>query len=112
MNEPSVEDQLERLASLQEMLAEDPASTFLRYGVAMQLKGLGRASEALGEYERLVRESADYVPTYYHYAALLGEEGREEEGVAVARQGVERAEAAGNAHAKAELLDLIDELDA
>jgi len=111
VTEPSLEDQEERLASLQEMLAEDPESAFLRYGVAMQLKGLGRANEALVEYERLVRESADYVPTYYHYAALLGQEGREEEGVAVARLGVERAEAAGNSHAKSELLDLIDELD-
>jgi tetratricopeptide (TPR) repeat protein len=111
VNEPSLEDQEQRLASLQEMLGEDPTSSFLRYGVAMQLKGLGRAAEALSEYQRLVDEHPDYVPTYYHYAALLGEEGREEEGVALARRGVERAEAAGNGHAKAELLDLIDELD-
>lgn len=111
MSEPSLEDQRARLASLREMLAEDPTSEFLRYGVAMQLKGLGQAAEALGEFERLVSESPDYVPTYYHYAALLGEEGREEEGVEMAQRGVARAEAAGNAHAKAELLDLIDELD-
>lgn len=111
MSEASVEDQEERLASLQEMLADDPSSTFLRYGLAMQLKGLGRSQEALAEYEHLVREAPAYVPTYYHYAALLGEEGREEEGIAMARLGIEQAETVGNSHAKAELLDLIDELD-
>ena len=93
------------------MLADDPASTFLRYGVAMQLKSLARPEQALKEFARLVEEAPDYTATYYHYAALLGEEGREEEGVTLARLGITQAEATGNSHAKAELLDLIDELE-
>ena len=36
----------ERLASLRELLADEPGDAFLSYSVAMQLKGLGRAQEA------------------------------------------------------------------
>lgn len=111
MSEKSPAEQEERLASLLELLSDDPQSAFLRYGVAMQLKGLGRGAEALSEFERLAREAADYVPAYYHHASLLGELGREEEALVVAREGVERAGAAGNSHAAAELRDLIDELE-
>ncbi|MGE0710947.1 MAG: hypothetical protein AB7N76_28285 [Planctomycetota bacterium] len=100
----------ERLESLREMLADDPESPFLRYGVAMQLKGLGRAAEALEEFARLVADSPDYVPTYYHYAALLHAQG-DERGLELARRGADLAAATGNRHAEAELRDLIDELD-
>jgi hypothetical protein len=102
----------ERLVSLREMLDEEPQSEFLRYGVALQLKGLGRADPALAEFAHLVEHHAEYVPTYYHYAALLGEGGETERAIAVARMGQEQANAAGDAHAAAELGDLIDELDA
>lgn len=112
MSEKSPAEQAARLASLLEMLADDPDSAFLRYGVAMQLKGLGQREAALSEFQRLLREAANYVPAYYHHAALLGELGRESDALDVARAGVARAEAQGNAHAAAELRDLVAEFDA
>lgn len=101
----------ERLASLREMLADEPEDAFLRYSVAMQLKGLERLGEAAAEFARLVEGSPDYLATYYHYAGVLHGLGQTERGLELARRGHELAEAAGERHAASELADLIDELD-
>ena len=101
----------ERLASLREMLADEPGDAFLSYSVAMQLKGLERLEEAAEEFARLVERSPDYLASYYHYASVLAGLGQSERGLELARRGQELAEAAGERHAASELADLIDELD-
>lgn len=102
----------DRLDALREMLEDDPADAFTRYALAMELKGLGRAAEALPEFERLVADAPDYVATYYQYARALQSVGRVDEAIAMARRGVSVAAAASDDHSRDELEDLIADLSA
>ena len=101
-----------RLQSLREMLADDPDDPFLRYGMAMEFKGLERLDEALHEFERIRAEHPDYVPAYYHHAATLQNLARDQEAIQVLRDGLTRAEAAQDTHARDELQELLDDLEA
>lgn len=96
-----------RLEQLREMLADDPSDPFTRYALGMELKGLGRAEEALAELSRLLDEAPGYVPTWYQCGKLLHELGRTERALEVLRRGVEVAQAAGDAHTTGELEDLL-----
>ncbi|MCO5164916.1 MAG: hypothetical protein M9894_00915 [Planctomycetes bacterium] len=102
----------ERLDALRAMLDDDPEDAFTRYAYAMELRSVGRADEALAEFERLVAGSADYLATYYQYARALQSRGRTAEAVGIARRGVEVAAAQGDAHTQGELEDLLGELEA
>ena len=100
-----------RLEQLREMLADDPDDPFTRYALAMELRGLGRAEEAAGELQRVLDEAPEYLPTYHQLARLLHETGHGERAREVARQGMELAGKQGQAHAQAELEDLLRELE-
>ena len=102
----------DRLDTLREMLADDPADAFTRYALAMELKGRQRRVEAIAELDTLLREQPDYVAAYYQAAGLLHAEGRTDEAVSVVRRGLEAAERAGEDHARSELAELLDELEA
>lgn len=100
-----------RLKALRDMLAEDPADAFTRYALAMDLKGLGRNAEALQEFNAVLDSDPTYLATYYQFGALLHQEGDSERAVLVIRKGIAAADVAGDAHTKAELEDLVDEVD-
>ena len=102
----------DRLDTLREMLADDPEDAFTRYALAMELKGRQRRVEAIAELDTLLREQPDYVAAYYQAGGLLHAEGRTDEAVAVVRRGLEVAERAGEDHARSELAELLDELEA
>lgn len=101
----------ERLQSLRAMLAEDPDDAFTRYALAMELKGQGQVGEALAELEGLIESQPEYLAAYYQCGGLLHSEGRSERALEVVRQGIERAAAAGDAHTKSELEDLLEDVE-
>lgn len=100
-----------RLEQLREMLDDDPSDPFTRYALAMELRGLGRAAEALAELERVHREAPEYLATYQQYARLLHERGDTPRACAIAAEGVALAGQQGESHAEAELTDLLRELE-
>lgn len=97
-----------RLAKLRQLVELDPADSFSRYALAMELKGLGKVPEALEELGTLLERDPDYVATYYQLGNLLREEGEDERAEAVVRQGLQVAERAGDDHAHSELSNLLD----
>ena len=49
-----------RLETLKSMVAQDPASAFARYGLAMEYVNLGRLDEAMEEFHSLLGSNPDY----------------------------------------------------
>lgn len=94
---------MDRIATLQQFLLDDPADTFTRFALAQEYAKLGDADQALVYYEGLVEDNPDYVGTYYHLGALYRALGRHDDALATYRDGVEVATAASDVHARAEL---------
>lgn len=61
--------QVERLKILLEYLAEEPNDSFNIYAVAMEYMGKDKLM-AKFYLEKLLEEHPDYIPTYYHAAAI------------------------------------------
>lgn len=92
-----------RLQMLEQMLAKGSTDPFHHYAHAMELRSLGRLSDALAAFDAVRGRFPDYVPTYL----MAGQVAIELEDQAAARRwldaGVERARALGNDHALGEL---------
>jgi predicted Zn-dependent protease len=94
---------MDRLATLQAFLDDDPADAFTRFALAQEHLKRGEPAEALAHFEGLVRDRPDYVGTYYHLGKLYAALGRRADAAATYRAGAAEATRAGDAHARAEL---------
>ena len=92
-----------RLETLRQMLERDPASAFVRYGLAMELMNLGRAADAAGEFEALLLSSPDYVAAYFHGGRALEQLGRQDDARTLYTRGIEASNRTGDPHTRAEL---------
>jgi len=95
----------QRLTQLLTMLEQDPGSSFLLFAVAKEYEQRGDLERALEHYQLLVESHPEYTGTYYHYAALLMEEGQIEKGFQVYEKGIEICRKVNDQHALAELLN-------
>ncbi len=104
----------QRIAQLQQMLQETPNDPFLIYALALEHR---RADipQSLLLFRQLLKEHAQYLPAYYHAAALLAELGHLQEAKSTYEQGITLAQQQQNAHALRELRNayqnLLVELD-
>ena len=96
----------DRLAQIRALLAASPDDAFLGYALATELVQAGDLGAAVDAYGALRRRHPDYVGLYYHYGATLLKLDRGDEADAVFADGIERARAAGDQHALAELQNL------
>jgi predicted Zn-dependent protease len=92
-----------RLEKLQELLAQDPANKLLGYGLAQELAGLGRADEAVEQYQRLIAAHPDYCAAYFHGAKTLELLGRIAEAREMYGLGISTATRVGDHHAASEM---------
>ncbi|HUK66275.1 MAG TPA: tetratricopeptide repeat protein [Anaeromyxobacteraceae bacterium] len=102
----------ERLALLQLKARERPGDPFVRYGLAMGYRSLGRDEEAVAVFDELMRRRPDYVPTYLMLGQLLVSLGRAPAAARVLAAGMEMAAKMGDAHAHAELSRALEECGA
>jgi len=102
---------MDRLATLQEFLRDDPDDPFTRFALAQEHAKHGDAAAALAFYQGLVADHPGYVGTYYHLGALYRALGRDDDALATYRAGIAAATAAGDAHARAELQGALLEAD-
>jgi tetratricopeptide (TPR) repeat protein len=97
-----------RLEALRAMLAADADDPFALYGLALELKVMGRSEDA----EPLLRRLLEVEPTqlygYYQLGEVLLSDGENEAAEEVLRRGVVQAEAAGDEKAHGELRALLD----
>lgn len=92
------------------MLEKDPANSFTRYGIAMELRSLGRRDEAIEVFTQLIQDDPEYVMAYQHAGYLLRDAGRTAEAEDLFRKGIEIAGKHGNDKALAEMEDALDGL--
>ena len=100
-----------RLDAIRKILQQRPEDAFARYGLAMELKNLGRLDEAHAEFEALTKTSPEYVPQYLMHINVLAALKRKDDAKAVGARGLEAARKKGDFHALGELQDAIDSLD-
>lgn len=100
----------DRLAKLLAILESDPEDAFCLYGIAQEHAVRGDHDEAIGWFERAALAAPDDGYVQYHLARSLSALGRDEQAVDAVRAGLAAADRGGDAHARAELEALLDEL--
>lgn len=90
------------------MVTQNPGDSFLRYGLAMELRNAGDLEGALREFGELRRLNPDYTATYLHAGQTLERLGRIEEARAVYQEGIEATTRKGDQHARSELQTALD----
>ena len=99
----------DRLKSLLGYLEDDPKDPFNWYAVALEYQK--SAPEKTREYfQKLLDEFPDYLPTYYHAAALLADTGERDAAEAVYQKGITLARTQQEHNALRELQNAYNEL--
>jgi thioredoxin-like negative regulator of GroEL len=100
-----------RRVALEQSLAEDPADSFLRYGLAMQCLREGDAEEG---HQRLLALIADHpddqVAAYQQLGQSFAELGEPARATEFLRVGIEKARKRGDWHAAGEMEGLLAQL--
>ena len=99
-----------RLEMFDTMIAKGSSDPFVFYGRAMELRGLGRAGEALEAFGELRTRFPSYVPTYLMAGQLAAETGQYQLAREFMEHGQRQAEQAGDEHAHAELTSALSTL--
>lgn len=102
---------MDKVAILNEILAQNPADAFARYGLAMEYVGRGEVEASLTEFARLLTQHPDYTAGYFMAAQTLAKAGRNEEAKTRLAEGIASAQRTGNQHAQREMQAMLDELD-
>jgi predicted Zn-dependent protease len=102
---------MDKIASLKEILAQDPKNSFARYGIAMELAGRGEIESALAEFSTLLANDPNYTAGYFMAAQILANAGRNGEAIERLKVGIACARRTGNNHALSEMQAMLDELD-
>lgn len=99
-----------RKEQIQEMLADEPNDSFLRYGLAMEHLSEGDHEGAVGCFRDLIAIDADYVPAYLQGGQALIRLGRPDEARVMLQQGMAAAQKQGNEHAYGEMMGFLESL--
>jgi len=99
---------MNRIAMLQEILAQNPKDTFARYGLAMEYVNQGETGTALAEFDKLLEAHPDYAPGYQMAAQTLMKAGRDSEARKMLEEGIACATRTRNQHARSEMEAMLD----
>ncbi len=99
-----------RREKIELMLAEDPADTFLRYSLAMEMDKEGDHDASLQKFGELTKEEPPYVPAFFMAGQQLVRLGRVEEAREVLRSGIVAASQQNDAHAAGEMREFLASL--
>ena len=101
---------MDRIALLTQVLSQNPADAFARYGLAMEYSNSGDVERALQEFARLLAPHPDYTAGYFMAAQTLAKADRTEEARKMLAEGIASAKKTGNGHAQAEMEGMLAEL--
>ena len=99
---------MDRIAALQQVLAENPNDAFARYGLAMDHSKAGDTAAALTEFTTILQHNPDYVAAYQMAGQMLLTAGRTEEARKMFEDGIACARRIGNQHAASEMQGMLD----
>jgi tetratricopeptide (TPR) repeat protein len=91
-------------------LASDPDDVFLNFGLAMELAKTARYEESLARFARVIELDADYIVAYFQKAKTILRMGDREGTKQALAEGISRAAACGDQHAKAEMEQMLSTL--
>lgn len=100
-----------RKEQLEELLADDPNDSFLRYGLAMEHASAGDDATAADLFCALADADPDYVPAFMQGGQALVRLHRTAEARALWQRGIEQARRTGNQHAAEEMGQFLEGLD-
>jgi tetratricopeptide (TPR) repeat protein len=98
-----------RIEILQQLLDQNPASSFARYGLAMEYVKAGELDRAVSTFEAVIQNDPNYSAAYFHGGQALEKLGKLDEARDYYRRGIDVTR---DAHARAELeaaLDILGE---
>jgi predicted Zn-dependent protease len=101
---------MDRIAMLTEILSQNPADAFARYGLAMEYSNSGEIERALEEFAKLLAAHPDYTAGYFMAAQTLAKAERTGEARKMLVEGIASASRTGNTHAQSEMTALLTEL--
>ncbi len=101
---------MSRKEKIEAMLADDPTDTFLRYSLAMEYRSEGKGEESVSRLAELTRDIPPYVQAFFMAAQQLAELNRVDEARTFLRDGIDEARRQGDAHAAAEMSELLASL--
>jgi tetratricopeptide (TPR) repeat protein len=94
-----------RIEVLKQLLEQNPASTFARYGLAMEYVNAGELEAAVEAFQAIVAGDPGYAAAYFHGGQTLEKLGRLGEARALYRQGLG---ATRDEHARGEMQAALD----
>jgi len=103
---------MDRIAMLNEILAQEPNDAFARYGLALEYSKSGEVDRALEEFGRLLSAHPDYTAGYFMAAQTLAGANRMEEARRMLVDGIASAGRTGNSHAQSEMTAMLEDLKA
>jgi predicted Zn-dependent protease len=101
---------MDRIAMLNEMVAQDPNNSFARYGLAMEYSNSGQLEQAIEEFRKLLTANPDYTGGYFMAAQTLMKCDRPEEARKMLQDGIATAQRKGDAHAQSEMQSMLEEI--
>jgi predicted Zn-dependent protease len=101
---------MDRIAMLTEILSQNPADAFARYGLALEYSNSGEVDRALDEFAKLLAAHPDYTAGYFMAAQTLAKADRMEEARKMLADGIASAKKTGNGHAQSEMEGMLAEL--
>ena len=102
---------MDRVAMLNDILAQNPNDAFARYGLAMEFSNSGDTESALQEFRKLLSAHPDYTAGYFMAAQTLAKSNRAEEAKKMLSDGIVSASRTGHAHARSEMEAMLAELE-
>lgn len=102
---------MDKIAALSEILAQNPADSFARYGLAMAYAAEGRSDEALQEFKAATDNDPDYVPAYQMSAQTLLKLGQTDAAKSRLSAGLSACKRTGNTHAASEMQAMLEDLN-
>lgn len=98
---------MNRIEQLTQFIKDDPSDEFLRYARALEYLKTN-PTLALKEFETLITQNPNYLPTYYPAAHLMIELGLETDAERIFREGIEVARKQKNSKTEQELRSAYD----
>jgi Tfp pilus assembly protein PilF len=101
---------MDRIEKILEFLKANPKDNFLRHALALEYIKLGDDLKARILFEEILKDSPDYVGSYYHLAKLLEKLEQTEKAIEYYEMGMAAAKAVNDNHAYSELQAAYEDL--
>ena len=105
-------EEVTRREKIEAMLAHEPADTFLRYSLAMELRKEGDFDASLARFRTLMSDAPPHIPSFFMAGKLLVRLHEVEQARTVLREGIEQARTQGDHHAAGEMSEFLVALGA